>query len=90
MALGRTKNIKRIGEKYFNFQYFFSSCCIFCSVIGFAYGCDERELYYAGMVGITDPPRQGVAESIEIVQSAGVKVKMVTGDAFETARCIGI
>lgn len=42
------------------------------------------------MVGIMDPPRPGVAESIEIVQSAGVKVKMVTGDALETACSIGI
>ncbi|VDK44062.1 unnamed protein product [Gongylonema pulchrum] len=54
-------------------------------VIALACGHDERELYYAGMVAIVDPPRPGVAESVEIVQSAGVKVKMVTGDALETA-----
>uniref|UniRef100_A0A914R9J0 Uncharacterized protein n=1 Tax=Parascaris equorum TaxID=6256 RepID=A0A914R9J0_PAREQ len=41
------------------------------------------------MVGIVDPPRPGVAESIEIVQSAGVHVKMVTGDSLETACSIG-
>nr|CTP82031.1 BMA-PMR-1 [Brugia malayi] len=58
-------------------------------VIALAYGYNERELCYAGMVGIVDPPRPGVAESIEIVQSAGVKVKMVTGDALETACSIG-
>ncbi|CAG9538346.1 unnamed protein product [Cercopithifilaria johnstoni] len=58
-------------------------------VIALAYGYNERELCYAGMVGIMDPPRPGVAESIEIVQSAGVKVKMVTGDALETACSIG-
>ncbi|KAM3720250.1 Calcium-transporting ATPase type 2C member [Dirofilaria immitis] len=58
-------------------------------VIALAYGYNERELFYAGMVGIMDPPRPGVAESIEIVQSAGVKVKMVTGDALETACSIG-
>lgn len=55
-----------------------------------AYGHNEQELCYAGMVGIMDPPRPGVAESIEIVQSAGVKVKMVTGDALETACSIGM
>uniref|UniRef100_A0A8R1XQX7 Calcium-transporting ATPase n=4 Tax=Onchocerca TaxID=6281 RepID=A0A8R1XQX7_ONCVO len=58
-------------------------------VIALAYGYNERELCYAGMVGIMDPPRPGVAESIEIVQSAGVKVKMITGDALETACSIG-
>uniref|UniRef100_A0A158Q6Z3 Calcium-transporting ATPase n=1 Tax=Elaeophora elaphi TaxID=1147741 RepID=A0A158Q6Z3_9BILA len=58
-------------------------------VIALAYGSNERELCYAGMVGIMDPPRPGVAESIQIVQSAGVKVKMVTGDALETACSIG-
>uniref|UniRef100_A0A915Q3G5 Calcium-transporting ATPase n=1 Tax=Setaria digitata TaxID=48799 RepID=A0A915Q3G5_9BILA len=58
-------------------------------VIALAHGYSERELFYAGMVGIMDPPRPGVAESIEIVQSAGVKVKMVTGDALETACSIG-
>ncbi|VDK74553.1 unnamed protein product [Litomosoides sigmodontis] len=58
-------------------------------VIALACGYNERELCYAGMVGIMDPPRPGVAESIEIVQSAGVKVKMVTGDALETACSIG-
>lgn len=42
------------------------------------------------MVGIFDPPRQGVTESIEVVQSAGVKVKMVTGDSYETACSIGM
>lgn len=60
------------------------------TVIALACGYNERELCYTGMVGIMDPPRPGVAESIEIVQSAGVKVKMVTGDALETACSIGI
>lgn len=59
-------------------------------MIALACGHNERELYYAGMVAIVDPPRPGVAESVEIVQSAGVRVKMVTGDALETACSIGI
>lgn len=58
-------------------------------VIGLACGPNEQELYYAGLVGIFDPPRQGVTESIEVVQSAGVRVKMVTGDSYETACSIG-
>uniref|UniRef100_A0A914LZI5 Calcium-transporting ATPase n=1 Tax=Meloidogyne incognita TaxID=6306 RepID=A0A914LZI5_MELIC len=59
-------------------------------VIGMARGSDMRSLYYAGLVGILDPPRPGCRQSIEIVQSAGVSVKMVTGDGLETATSIGI
>jgi len=55
-----------------------------------ARGSDMRSLYYAGLVGILDPPRPGCRQSIEIVQSAGVSVKMVTGDGLETATSIGI
>uniref|UniRef100_A0A0N5AVB4 Calcium-transporting ATPase n=1 Tax=Syphacia muris TaxID=451379 RepID=A0A0N5AVB4_9BILA len=58
-------------------------------VIALACGPSEKEVYYAGLVGIFDPPRQGVTESIEVVQSAGVRVKMVTGDSYETASSIG-
>ncbi|VDN59590.1 unnamed protein product [Dracunculus medinensis] len=58
-------------------------------VLGLACGHNERELCFAGLVGIVDPLRQGVIESIEIVRSAGVNVKMITGDAMETACSIG-
>lgn len=57
--------------------------------MGLACGHNERELCFAGLVGIVDPLRQGVIESIEIVRSAGVNVKMITGDAMETACSIG-
>nr|CAD2202699.1 unnamed protein product [Meloidogyne enterolobii] len=59
-------------------------------VIGMARGSDMRSLYYAGLVGILDPPRPGCLQSIEIVQSAGVSVKIVTGYGLETAKSIGI
>ncbi|VDK17272.1 unnamed protein product [Anisakis simplex] len=58
-------------------------------VIALAIGHTDRDLSFAGMIGIVDPPRPGVAESIEVVQSAGVSVKMVTGDSLETACSIG-
>ena len=58
-------------------------------VIAVASGRDMSSLYYAGMVGILDPPRTGCKESVEIVQSAGVLVKMITGDSIETACSIG-
>lgn len=47
------------------------------------------ELVFAGMVGIIDPPRDGVADAILTLQATGTKVKMVTGDAEETAIAIG-
>ena len=36
-------------------------------------------------MGLQDPPREGVAEAIRTLSRTGVKVKMVTGDAMETA-----
>lgn len=42
-----------------------------------------------GIVGICDPPRPMVREAINILTESGVQVKMVTGDAAETAVAIG-
>ncbi|CEF67680.1 Secretory pathway calcium atpase [Strongyloides ratti] len=58
-------------------------------VIGMAYGSHLGNLCFVGMVGILDPPREGVNEAISVVQDSGVAVKMVTGDAYEIACNIG-
>uniref|UniRef100_A0A914X336 Calcium-transporting ATPase n=1 Tax=Plectus sambesii TaxID=2011161 RepID=A0A914X336_9BILA len=58
-------------------------------VLALASGRTLQNLNYAGMVGIMDPPRPGARESIQTVQLAGVQVKMITGDAMETACSIG-
>lgn len=42
-----------------------------------------------GFIGIIDPPRQEVIEAIEKCHTAGITVKMVTGDHALTARSIG-
>ncbi len=39
----------------------------------------EQDLIFVGLVGIQDPPRDGVAHSIAICQRAGIVVHMLTG-----------
>jgi P-type Ca2+ transporter type 2C len=41
-----------------------------------------------GIVGIKDPIRPGVKESVAICRSAGITVRMVTGDNINTAKAI--
>ncbi len=51
---------------------------------------DESEtgLTWDGYVGIRDPLRDDIAASVASCQSAGIRVRMVTGDNPETARAI--
>ncbi len=48
----------------------------------------SKTLIFIALVGIQDPLRQGVTESIQRCQHAGVTVRMVTGDNLLTARAI--
>ena len=54
-----------------------------------AEGGSMSTLTFLGMVGIIDPPREGVREAISTLISTGASIKMVTGDAKETAVAIG-
>jgi len=47
-----------------------------------------KNFHLAGMTGIIDPPRPGVAEAVKQLRYAGIKVKMITGDDPETAAAI--
>ncbi|MEJ2566245.1 MAG: cation-transporting P-type ATPase [Gammaproteobacteria bacterium] len=58
----------------------------------------QRELNYTdlghgftllGMFGISDPPREEAVAAVAACQSAGIHVKMITGDHAITARAIG-
>ncbi|MCC6869203.1 MAG: cation-translocating P-type ATPase [Burkholderiales bacterium] len=45
----------------------------------------ERELVFAGTVGIIDPPREEAAQAIGEAHRAGIRVIMITGDHPRTA-----
>ena len=57
-------------------------------VLAMAYGPNLETLTFAGVVGMEDPPRDGVAESVWQLRHGGVRVMMVTGDSKETALAI--
>ncbi|CAI0442213.1 unnamed protein product [Linum tenue] len=50
----------------------------------------EDSLVLLAIVGIKDPCRPGVKDAVRICTSAGVKVRMVTGDNIQTARAIAL
>lgn len=45
-------------------------------------------LCFAGLAGIMDPPRDGVAASVAYLLRSGVHVAMITGDAVDTATAV--
>ncbi|TXT63420.1 MAG: conserved membrane protein of unknown function [Promethearchaeota archaeon] len=49
----------------------------------------ESELVYLGFITISDPPREGVKESVLQCKNAGIDVVMITGDSIITAKAIG-
>lgn len=61
-------------------------------VVAMAYGIgstgDSSELVFAGFQAMRDPPRRGVADAIASLQSAGIHIVMITGDAEQTALSI--
>lgn len=53
-----------------------------------ASGPDPNALIFAGLQGMMDPPRKGVAAAISQLHSGGIKVVMITGDSQQTALSI--
>ncbi|KAJ9543273.1 hypothetical protein OSB04_022980 [Centaurea solstitialis] len=49
---------------------------------------NEEGLTLLGIIGIKDPCRPGVKEAINTCKSAGVEIKMITGDNVFTAKAI--
>jgi Ca2+-transporting ATPase len=49
---------------------------------------EERDLVFLGLVGMMDPPRDGVTEAVRACAAAGVRTIMITGDHATTATSI--
>jgi len=66
-----------------------------CRVIGIAKRpCHDhdkisaQDLEFIGLLGMSDPPRAGVKEAVELCQRAGIRIIMITGDNQLTAHTI--
>ncbi len=57
-------------------------------VLALAYSKDTKNFIFIGLVGMIDPPREGVKSSIEECKKAGIKIIMITGDYEITAKAI--
>ncbi len=54
----------------------------------------DKDLVLLGLFGMIDPPRPEAIKAVKLCQSAGIRVKMITGDhkitAFAIARLVGL
>lgn len=48
----------------------------------------ENDLIFAGLIGISDPPRPEAAKAVQVCRNAGIRTIMITGDNPHTALAI--
>lgn len=48
----------------------------------------ENDLVFAGLIGISDPPRPEAADAVKLCHGAGIRTVMITGDHANTALAI--
>ena len=49
---------------------------------------EEKDLSFAGILGMIDPPRKSVKKSVLLCKKAGIRPIMITGDSIDTATAI--
>lgn len=49
----------------------------------------EEKIVLCGLIGMIDPPKEGVIHAVQVCKDAGIRVIMVTGDHLKTAVAIG-
>ncbi len=50
---------------------------------------DVDDLTFVALIGMIDPPADGVVETIDTLRGAGIRIVMITGDQQQTALAVG-
>lgn len=89
MINGKTRDINETDKKKIlsNIKIFSDDAL---RVIAVSYSKSEKkeQAVFLGFIGLYDAPKKGISETIKGIYSAGIDIKMITGDNIETAVAI--